>query len=220
MSSDAWTQLPTNDIGGGVLEASLDQLTPAAYEFKVDASDKAGNAGSSQKAHDGTDFVVHVTYEATALKAQFAQTAGGLTTVDYGKGVDVLGTLKDASGQPLGNQNVKVTEHFAAGSLQDQRAQIVHTDANGEYTAQLGSGPSRAIDVAFDGAGRLQQSHIDTAAAAEGDERRDPEGEEEGQGRKASQVQGPGDDRRRSDAPGRKARRGRRQGRRALEADR
>src|SRR5262249_6645045 len=157
-SSSAWTELPSTELPGDILEANLDSLSPAVYEFKIEASDKAGNVGSSQKAHDGSNFVVHVTYKPTALKAQFAQTAGGIATVDYGKGAEVVGTLEDAQREPLGGQNLTVTEHFAQGSVQEQRAQIVRTNQNGEYSAQLGGGPSRSVDVAFNGAGRLQQS--------------------------------------------------------------
>ena len=75
-------------------------------------------------------------------------------TVGYGRPSEVSGSLRDASGQPLPNEDVTVTEYFGEGALIDRRVRTVHTDSRGHWKERLPTGPSRRVTASFAGSRR------------------------------------------------------------------
>ena len=61
----------------------------------------------------------------------------------YGRPSKVSGILRDASGHPLADQDVTVTEYFGDGALIDTRVRTVRTDSDGRWKERLPGGPSR-----------------------------------------------------------------------------
>jgi hypothetical protein len=75
-------------------------------------------------------------------------------TVGYGRPSKVSGTLRDASGQPLADQDVTVTEDFGDGALIDTRERTVRTDSDGRWKERLPGGPSRTVSATYEGTRR------------------------------------------------------------------
>ena len=75
-------------------------------------------------------------------------------TVGYGRPSKVSGTLRDASGQPLADQDVTVTEYFGDGALIDTRGRTVRTDSDGRWKERLPGGPSRTVGATYEGTRR------------------------------------------------------------------
>jgi len=75
-------------------------------------------------------------------------------TVGYGRPSAVSGSLRDASGQPLPNEDVTVTEYYGEGALIDRRVRTVHTDSRGHWKERLPTGPSRRVTASFAGSRR------------------------------------------------------------------
>jgi hypothetical protein len=70
----------------------------------------------------------------------------------------VGGRLLDADGAPLAGQTVDVVETFAGGARHPTRRTPVTTDADGDFSARLAPGPSRAVSAEFAGTHRLTRA--------------------------------------------------------------
>src|SRR5690242_11105372 len=74
-----------------------------------------------------------------------------MLTVGYGHASKVSGVLRDASGRPLANQGITVTEDFGEGALIDTRVRTVETDSRGHWQERLPGGPSRKVSASYAG---------------------------------------------------------------------
>jgi hypothetical protein len=75
-------------------------------------------------------------------------------TVGYGRPSKVSGILRDASGQPLPDQDVTITEYFGDGALIDTRVRTVRTASDGRWKGHLPGGPSRTVSATYAGTRR------------------------------------------------------------------
>ncbi len=64
------------------------------------------------------------------------------------------GRLLDPSGDPLANRSVRVIEHFGDGALIRTRPTQLTTDDSGRFSTKLPAGPSRQVEVKFDGSAK------------------------------------------------------------------
>jgi len=132
--------LPTRVEPGRLLaDWDSDSYPPGKYEFLATGFDVAGNSTTgATRLHGGRMVLVN------PLKAPVVL-ASKLT------GARLFGSLRRASGGPLGGQTIAVEETFAAGADRRRRTTYVHTAADGGFTSTFGHGPSRDVRVSFAG---------------------------------------------------------------------
>jgi hypothetical protein len=151
----SWRPLDTQVVAGE-LQARIDSTLdpPGQYEFLAAATDVAGNAVATTLRADGQPMVL--TFPLKAGVKLGAHLAGGATAVsiDYGRPSKVAGRLVDASGRPLGDEPVTITEHFGSGALIDKRVRTVRTDPDGLWGERLPAGPSRTVTANYGGSSR------------------------------------------------------------------
>jgi hypothetical protein len=162
-----------------------DAVAQGSYEFRAVGFDAAGNRTESSRRADGAamllsnpvklpttlavgfggrSFLAHrCRRDATGLHcdshaiSSFARRPAS-TRVAYGRGVPVAGRLATATGAPLGDRRVTITETFDAGTSLVRRETTVSTGPDGVFLAHLGRGPSREIAIAFAGDEKLTRS--------------------------------------------------------------
>ncbi len=167
--------LPTSVEPGRLVAAwDSDAYPRGSYEFRASGYDVAGNLTETGPAalvlanpvkrptslafgFGGRSYVAHrCTRSASGLRchrhliASFARRPPA-RTVAYRRGVPVAGQLSDASGAPLADLPVTITETFAAGSDPARRTTTATSGADGVFLAHLDPGPGRRIDVSFAG---------------------------------------------------------------------
>ncbi len=132
--------LPTRvEAGRLVARWDSDAYRPGKYEFLATGYDGAGNSATgADRAHGGRMVLVN------PLKTQVSLTSR-LT------GARFAGSLRRSSGAPVAGQKITVTESFAAGSDQRQRATDIRTAADGTFSLRLKPGPSREVTASFAG---------------------------------------------------------------------
>jgi hypothetical protein len=178
-SSQPFEPIPTRAAAGRLTALwDSDSYPPGSYELRATAYDLAGNRVSTVLREDGTGMVLTNPLKTpTALASGFGgrqlvwhrcrrsggelrchrQLIGpferrpGARSVGYGRGVPVGGRLTSTAGLPLVGLAVIVTEIFDAGSAPSERQTTVATDADGLFLAHLPPGPSRRIEVGFNG---------------------------------------------------------------------
>jgi hypothetical protein len=147
-----WRSLPTRHRFGQLrarVNSTLDP--PGRYEFMASATDRAGNSAATTSRVDGRPMVL--TFPLKSIAQLQAHLRGGSRrlTVGYGRSSKVSGVLRDASGRPLANQGITVTEDFGEGALIDTRVRTVETDSRGHWQERLPGGPSRMVSATYAG---------------------------------------------------------------------
>ena len=155
-----------------------DSYPPGRYEFRAVGYDQAGNRATTLLRDDGAPLVLENPLKTpTALALGFGgrqlvwhrcrrsgderrcrrqviedfESRPGSRLVPSGRGVPVGGRMTGASGLPLANLPVQVTETFDAGGAAAARQTTALTGADGVFLVHLPPGPSRRIEVAFAG---------------------------------------------------------------------
>ena len=117
--------------------------------------DVAGNTAQTTRRSNGEPMVLSFPLKSRPkLNAHLVPGGSRLLTVKYGQGAKVAGRLHDASGRPLANQEITVTEYFGAGALIDRRIRTVRTDRDGLWGERLPPGPSRTVRATYSGTRR------------------------------------------------------------------
>ncbi len=171
----AWRELPTR-LAGGHLQARVDSSSepPGAYLFRAFAADRAGNRSISTSRADGSAMVVDFPLrERTRLRASI----GGRRRAEAGyRSRPVLeAVLRDGEGEPVGDQEVELTERFAPGSSLAPVGRTLTTDGRGRIRARLSRGPSRTVAVGYAGSRRYLGAAADPVVlAVRGSARLDP----------------------------------------------
>jgi hypothetical protein len=178
--------LPT-EVSGATLRARWDSDSyPAGeYEFRAGGYDAAGNPATTTKRANGAAMTLSNPLKIpTSIESGFGgpmliwhrcrqlgerrrcrrQVIRGfeqrprLRLVPYGKSGLFSGRLTSASGSPLAQMPVQVTERFASGAVQTERVTTIQTRDNGIFTARLAPGPSRQVSATFAGTPTLTRS--------------------------------------------------------------
>lgn len=154
-SAAAWRPLETQ-LRSGQLRARVNSMVdpPGRYEFMAVATDTAGNTALSTKHADGRQMILTFPLKSGVRLSGHLSGGASHLTVGYGQPSKVSGTLTDAAGEPVAEQQVTVTEFFGDGALIDRRIRTVTTDARGHWTERLPGGPSRAISASYAGTRR------------------------------------------------------------------
>lgn len=151
----AWRPLYT-ELKGDRLEARVpDNLAPGRYEMRAEATDAAGNTGSSGLRADGSAMVAELPLKTvTVLSGGIGDEGKREAAVRYGRPAEVIGALRTGSGAPLADTQLTVVEAFGPGSRTAQGARTLKTDDRGRFSVPLSAGPSRAVSVRYEGSRR------------------------------------------------------------------
>jgi hypothetical protein len=153
---ELWRPLETQ-IVGGELRARVDSAAEPAgdYELMAEATDAAGNVQRTQLREDGLPKQLSFPLrQRVDLTAAIKPGGSKRVAVGYGKRTRAVGSLRDARGKPLEEQEVILVERFGTGALIDRRVRRVRTDSHGRWSAKLRAGPSRSIKAYFAGTPR------------------------------------------------------------------
>jgi hypothetical protein len=184
VESGPWHALKTQ-FRAGQLRARVDSTMdpPGKYEFMARVTDVAGNTAQTTRRDNGQPMVLTFPLKSGVLLKGHLEGGSRRVTVGYGRTSTVSGVLHDATGQPLPDQEVTVTEYFGQGALIDRRVRTVRTDVYGHWDERLPNGPSRNITASYAGnqrylpdatdAGNLR---VQTRATFHMSRRRVPEG--------------------------------------------
>jgi hypothetical protein len=159
-SDDRFQPLPTASAGGRELRArwSSDAFPPGDYEFRAVGYDAAGNAAATTRRRNGRTMVLSNPLKATtSLRVGFVG-HGERRTVPYGRRVRLGGRLITGRRSPLEDVPVRIVERFPAGAHPATRVSTVRTGPGGSFSFDVAAGPSRTIDVEFDGGPALGRS--------------------------------------------------------------
>ncbi|KAA0266118.1 MAG: fibronectin type III domain-containing protein, partial [Acidobacteria bacterium] len=125
----AWTALPTT-LAGGRLRARIDseELDPGTrYEFRAEATDRAGNSASSTLRGDGTPMATVGPFRARPSFAALTVNGRPRAKLGYGGRPRASGRLLTAAGAPIAGARVELIEAYAAGSRRPARTTVVGT---------------------------------------------------------------------------------------------
>jgi hypothetical protein len=163
------TQLRDRQSGGLELAAEFpsDRVERGYYEFHADATDRAGNRASTEQRADGSQMVLRTPLKVeTALTTRLITPNGSVrgpnantAIVPYQRGARVTGLLRTVAGTPLAGEPVRILQRPLPGSTIPVRIRMVTTNAGGEFWALLPAGPSRRIEVSYDGSPTLTRSN-------------------------------------------------------------
>jgi hypothetical protein len=142
-----YEELPTRVEPGRLLARWDSDAYPAGkYEFLATGFDAAGNSASGDsRARGGRMVLINPLKTQASLRSQL-------------EGLRVSGSLRRASGGPLGGQTIAITETFSPGAEQRQRATFARTGADGTFSLRLKPGPSREVVARFDGTRLLSRA--------------------------------------------------------------
>jgi hypothetical protein len=147
--------LPTRVEGDRLIARwPSDEHPEGKYEFLATGFDLAGNAASgTNRARGGKMVLVNPVKAPVVLTSELS-------------GLRFSGRLRRASGGALADQEIAVTETFAAGAARAQRTTVVHTRPGGTFSLRLAKGPSREVSAGFAGTrtfGRAKASAVSLA---------------------------------------------------------
>lgn len=166
--TEPWEALETQ-IKDGEARARVDSLARPAgeYEFRAEAYDVAGNTVATTRRRDGTPMkLTFPLRNPVELRGHLNRGASKGQAVRYGTRSKAKGLLLDAGGQPIAGQNVTVIEHFGEGALIRDRVTQAETDETGKWRTKVPAGPSREVEVHFDGSGRYAPASRGVGALA------------------------------------------------------
>ncbi len=163
-SGDRFAALPTAPGGAGELRARWDSdaFPPGDYEFRAIGYDAAGNLATSGRRQNGGPMVLSNPLKATTTLHAGFRGRGPQRTVSYGRRALVSGRLITGRSTPLGARPVRVVERFAAGAHPAVQTSTTMTAPDGTFSIRTGPGPSRAIEVSFNGSPTLARSAAQT----------------------------------------------------------
>ncbi len=163
-SGDRFEALPTVPGDAGELRArwNSDASPVGDYEFQATGYDAAGNATTTNRRQNGEAMVLSNPLKATTtLRAGF-RGHGLQRTVPYGRRVLLKGSLITGRNSPLGNAPVRVVERFATGAHPAVQTSTVMTAPDGTFSIRTDPGPSRTIEIGFQGNPTLARSATQT----------------------------------------------------------
>ncbi len=163
-SGDRFEALPGVPGGGAELRArwNSDTFPAGDYEFRAIGYDAAGNAAATTQRQNGGPMVLSNPLKAaTTLRAGFRR-RGPRRTVPYGRRVLLGGRLITGRSSPLGARPVRVVERFAAGAHPAIHTSTAMTAPDGTFAIRTEPGPSRTIEVSFEGSPTLARSAAHT----------------------------------------------------------
>jgi hypothetical protein len=163
-SGDRFESLPAVSGGAGELRAHWDSDTFRAgnYEFRATGFDAAGNAATTTRRQNGGSMVLSNPLKATTTLSAGFRTRRLRRTAPYGRRVLLSGRLVTGRSSPLGGAPVRVIERFAPGARPATQASTVTTAPNGTFSMRTDPGPSRTIEVSFEGSPTLARSATHT----------------------------------------------------------
>lgn len=158
---------------------------PGEYEFRVSATDRAGNVTTSTRRANGQPMILSFPLRSpVTLEAHLGGGAGEEQRVGYNSGSTAEGRLVGPNGAPLAHQSVTVVEEMENGSLYPMRDWRAVTDGEGRWTVAIPPGPSGELRAYFDGTPRYQPAQdrvgvlrVNSRASFAPVRRRVPEGE-------------------------------------------
>lgn len=152
-SGDPYRRLPAAPPASGTLRArwSSDGAAIGAYEFAALAYDAAGNSTLVDSHADGSPMVLVNPLKATTVLRGAFPPDDRSRTVPYGRGVAVHGRLLAGLRTPLGDAPIRVVERFAPGAQPAIRTSVVRTGPDGRFALRASPGPSRTIELCYDG---------------------------------------------------------------------
>lgn len=159
-SGDRFEPLPTTSSGNDELRARWDSdAFPAGdYELQASAYDRAGNLTVATRRQNGGQMVLSNPLKTTtSLRAGFRHRELR-RVIPYGRGVLLGGRLTAGRGLPLIDTPVRIVERFATGTRTPPRVSSARTGADGAISIRTPPGPSRTIEVHFDGSPILARS--------------------------------------------------------------
>jgi len=148
-----WKSLDTS-LRGGELVARVDSadLRPGVtYEFRVTATDAAGNSMTSTKRADGSPMSVVGPLRTITTVSEVKVNDKAKAKVGYGERASVSGQLTTAAHQPVSGGYVELVQSFGAGAKAGRKVTMTKTDAGGHFKARLPKGPSRSIVARYAG---------------------------------------------------------------------
>lgn len=151
---------PARPAAGGEIRARWDSdaYPPGDYEFRAVGYDAAGNAAATTRRRNGNSMILSNPLKVTtALSARFHR-KGLRRTVPYGRRVLLSGRLTGGRRIPLGGKPVRVIERFLAGAQPATHTSTAITGPDGGFSIRTTAGPSRTIEIAFDGSSILARS--------------------------------------------------------------
>lgn len=159
-SGERFEPLPSLPAGNGELRArwQSDAQPVGAYEFEAVAYDTAGNSVMTKHRASGAPMVLTNPLKATTtLRDGFS--GGGLArVVPYGRGIRLQGRLITGLSSGLAAMPLRVLERFDAGARPSVRVSTVKTGPGGAFSIRLAPGPSRTIELDFNGSPTLARS--------------------------------------------------------------
>jgi hypothetical protein len=151
-----WIELPTR-LHGARLVARVDSENldrGVTYEFRAQATDRAGNVTASDRRSDGSAMVTTGPFRAATEIRDLSINGKRQAKVRYGGPIRVRGRLVTAGGGGVGGAPMTLGETFASGSRRPTRSVTAVTDSSGRFTARLKRGPSRTVAARFAGDAR------------------------------------------------------------------
>lgn len=148
-----WTALETG-LEGGELLARVDSeaLMPGTtYEFRVEASDRAGNTTTSTRKQNGEPMRVTGPFRTITRVVDLKVNSKTKARVKYGKKPKVSGELLGADGRGVANASVELVSTYFGGSKKRGDMIAVTTDSSGGFAAVVPRGPGRAIVAEYRG---------------------------------------------------------------------
>lgn len=149
----SWIELPTR-LQGDRLVARVDSEDldrGVTYEFRAQATDRAGNVARSGQRSDGSAMVTTGPFRAMTELRGLSINGKRQARIGYGKPLKVSGRLVAVDGGAVGGATVTLDESFAAGSKRPTGSVTAMTDSSGRFTATLEQGPSRTVAARFAG---------------------------------------------------------------------
>ena len=153
-----WSACPTR--ASGTLTFDTSEIAAGEYVPAVRVTDAAGNRRQikhsgpitidSGSASPGSSDATAHGEPAVRLTAQFAGNSRATYTASFGQPARIRGRLRDASGSPIANARVVMSEKLDSGGHGRQR--IVMTRPDGRFAFRAPSRePSRRIEIAYFG---------------------------------------------------------------------
>jgi hypothetical protein len=157
-----WEALPT-ELAGDHLEARVpDDVEPGRYEMRVISTDHAGNSRSSGLRENGEPMVVNLPLKTgTHLAAGIGKQQKPKRKLAYGRPSVLRGHLQSTAGNALAGRDIVITELRGPGSRVRTATRIVQTDAQGDFRVPLSGGPSRVVNVRYEGDNRYAGSKVE-----------------------------------------------------------
>ena len=154
IDGNQWRMLDTS-LRGGALSARVDSadLVPGTtYEFRVEATDAAGNGIASTSRQNGEPMRVTGPFRALTAVADLRINGRSKARVKYGRKLRVAGTLLTAvGGDPIAGAAVDLVSTYPLGASRRTATTTVTTDDRGGFSATLPPGPSRSVVAGFAG---------------------------------------------------------------------